>query len=85
MSGQKEWNVYRKGCFYCNSELETLFIGTANAETAEEAIELAQDMWSYDHYGQAGAVTESDIVEWNKLLAGEFFAVEGIGDFKSGS
>lgn len=46
------------------------------AETSEKAIEKVQDDYSYENFGQGGALTERDISRENEYLKGKFTATE---------
>ena len=72
----KTFGVIRKGkCMTCDKESE-IFLGEFEAQTSEEAIQKAQDDWSYEKFGQAGAIREEDIAEEEEFLNGEFIAKE---------
>ena len=46
------------------------------AETAEKAIEKARGNYSWDNFGQAGALTEFDVSRENEFLNATFTALE---------
>ena len=46
------------------------------AHSEEDAIQQVQDRWSWDNFGQAGALTEHQISRENEYLNAEFTAEE---------
>lgn len=46
------------------------------AKTASEAIDKAQDDYSYEEFGQGGALTERDVLKEDEYLNAVFTAVE---------
>lgn len=70
-----EFEVYRKSCMICGSKRK-VFIGGVEAENEQEAIKRVQNKWSYERFGQAGAVTPEETSEEEQFLDGEFYAEE---------
>jgi len=72
----KTFEVIRYGnCVECGKVI-TQFLGEIETETKEEAIDKAIQNWSYDHFGQAGALRENELREEEIFLNGKFKARE---------
>ena len=72
----KIYDVFRVGkCVKCGQNVREK-LGVFKAETKEEAIRQAQSRWSFDNFGQAGAMRENEILEEEKFLSTEFITEE---------
>lgn len=70
------YSVYRIGkCVKCSQDV-TEFLGDFEAENEKESINKAQSEWSFDNFGQAGAIRENEITEEKVFLDAEFEAKE---------
>ena len=66
------YEVVRNGkCMTCGN-VSVIFLGEYEAENSVEAVDKALDRWSYDKFGQGGALTESEILEEDSFLEGNF-------------
>lgn len=70
------YKVFRIGkCVKCGQNVRE-GLGEFEAEIEEEAIDKAIAEWSFDNFGQAGALRENDLTEEALFLNAEFIAEE---------
>ena len=78
-----EYEVIRKGkCITCGKEGEVL-IATIEADSCDEVIDTPDDaigiaikVYLHEKFGDAGAMTESELLEEATFLKAEFVAVK---------
>lgn len=72
----KTYNVFRLGkCTKCGQNVRE-GLGEFETEIKEEAINKAVVKWSFNNFGQAGALRENDLNEEELFLNAEFIAEE---------
>jgi hypothetical protein len=78
---KKQYMVFREregDCVHCGHFVKEQ-IGYVEAKNQEEAIQLAQERWLHENYGQGGAIGENDRIEEEKFLDAKFVAIEDNG------